>query len=81
MEEETTHIQKLGDILVVVHLLLFVRNIDGNQVGVLDVAHLDLLLFESVPCLVLAMIKSTVKLLAAALDLLAHTVIFTLCLA
>lgn len=63
---------------MVVHFLLLVRNIDGDEVGVLDVAHLDLVLFKSVSCLVFSMIESTVKLLTAVLNLLTYTVVFAL---
>lgn len=66
---------------MVVHVLLLVRDVDGDQVCVLDVTHLDLVLLECISRLVLAMVKSAVDLLAAVLDLLTHTVVFALCLA
>jgi hypothetical protein len=46
----------------------------------LDVAHLDLLLFESIPRLGFAVVKCAVGLLAPALDLLADAVVFALLL-
>ena len=76
-----THVQQLRDILVVIHLLLLIRDVDCDKVGVLDVAHFDLLLLESISCLVLAVIESTVDFLAAALDFLTYTIIFALGLA
>jgi hypothetical protein len=76
-----THVQQLRNILMVIHLLLLVRDVDCDEVGVFDVAHFDLLLLKSVPCLVLAVIESTINFLAATLDFLAYAVIFALGLA
>lgn len=47
----------------------------------LDVAHLDLLLFESIPRLGFSVVKCAVRLLAPALNLLADAVVFALLLA
>lgn len=61
---------------MVIPLLLLVRNIDCDQVCVLHVSHLGLLLLESRLRLLLAMIKTALRLLPLVLDLLADTVIF-----
>lgn len=66
---------------MVVHLLLLVRDVDCNEISVLDVAHFDLLLLECVPCLVLAVVESTIDFLAATFDFLAYTIISALGLA
>ena len=66
---------------MVVHFLLLVRNVDGDEVGIFDIAHFDLLLLERIPCLVLAMVKSSVDLLAAALYFLAYAIVFAFYLA
>ena len=66
---------------MIVHFLLLVRDVDGDEIGILDVTHFDLLLLEGVPCLVLAMVKSSIYLLATTLYLLAHTVVFAFCFA
>lgn len=66
---------------MVVHFLLLICDVDGNEVGVLDVAHLDLVLLKCVSCLALAMVESPIKLLATVFYFLAHAVVFALRLA
>ena len=63
---------------MVVHLLLLVGHVDTDEIGVLDVTHLDLLLFESITRLGFAVVKCAINLFAPALDLLANAIVFTL---
>jgi hypothetical protein len=54
------------------------RRLESEYAAYLDVAHLNLLLFESVSRLAFAVVECAVNLLAPALDLLTDAVVFAL---
>lgn len=69
-------IHDLGDIFVVVFLLLFVGDVDGDEIGVFGVVHIKELLLVGALCF--GFISMRFSLLPLALEVLACVVVFAL---